>query len=204
MSEAEASTSAGQNDDVKPGNPAVEYLTLSPDSEPMRLESLCVNCERNVRSFSEPVDFGVLCSAAACEGNSLPRDLAWAAFASDTLRTLWRSRRHHNAMHDIMEPEADQNIITPAVIHPLLPNTLPVRRSRQGTTTFMMTRIPFFREVVLMAFECPHCNFRRVCKEASLALTLLHKDAMLCPRSLHQQALARVHSSGMSRSGDCP
>lgn len=25
----------------------------------------------------------------------------------------------------------------------------------------MMTRIPFFREVVLMAFECQHCGFRR-------------------------------------------
>lgn len=33
--------------------------------------------------------------------------------------------------------------------------------STQGITTFMMTKIPFFREVVLMAFECEHCGFRR-------------------------------------------
>ena len=25
------------------------YLALSPDSEPMRLDSLCMNCEENVR-----------------------------------------------------------------------------------------------------------------------------------------------------------
>lgn len=29
-----------------------------------------------------------------------------------------------------------------------------------GTTTLLFTRIPHFREVVVMAFECPHCGFR--------------------------------------------
>ncbi|KAI8803628.1 ZPR1 zinc-finger domain-containing protein [Cladochytrium replicatum] len=30
----------------------------------------------------------------------------------------------------------------------------------QGTTRILLTRIPHFREVIVMAFECPHCNFR--------------------------------------------
>lgn len=28
-----------------------------------------------------------------------------------------------------------------------------------GTTRILLTRIPFFREVVLMSFECPHCGY---------------------------------------------
>nr|CAD1819473.1 unnamed protein product [Ananas comosus var. bracteatus] len=30
----------------------------------------------------------------------------------------------------------------------------------QGATRLLLTRIPHFREIVLMAFECPHCNER--------------------------------------------
>ncbi|KAI5850907.1 ZPR1 zinc-finger domain-containing protein [Tricharina praecox] len=30
----------------------------------------------------------------------------------------------------------------------------------QGNTRLLLTRIPFFREVVLMSFECPHCFFK--------------------------------------------
>ncbi len=30
----------------------------------------------------------------------------------------------------------------------------------QGTTRLLLTRIPFFREVVLMSFHCPHCFFK--------------------------------------------
>lgn len=29
-----------------------------------------------------------------------------------------------------------------------------------GTTRLLLTRIPFFREVILMSFSCPHCGFR--------------------------------------------
>ncbi|KAJ8106187.1 hypothetical protein OPT61_g9706 [Boeremia exigua] len=29
-----------------------------------------------------------------------------------------------------------------------------------GTTRLLLTRIPFFREIVIMSFECPHCHFR--------------------------------------------
>ena len=31
------------------GNTPVEYLTLSANAEPLRLDSLCTNCMRNVR-----------------------------------------------------------------------------------------------------------------------------------------------------------
>lgn len=30
----------------------------------------------------------------------------------------------------------------------------------QGITRLFLTRIPFFKEVVLMSFECPHCGYR--------------------------------------------
>ncbi|KAJ4367286.1 nucleolar zinc-finger protein [Neocucurbitaria cava] len=29
-----------------------------------------------------------------------------------------------------------------------------------GTTRLLLTKIPFFREIVLMSFECPHCHFK--------------------------------------------
>lgn len=29
-----------------------------------------------------------------------------------------------------------------------------------GTTRLLLTRIPFFREIILMSFDCPHCNFK--------------------------------------------
>uniref|UniRef100_A0A8D8RUR1 Zinc finger protein ZPR1 n=1 Tax=Cacopsylla melanoneura TaxID=428564 RepID=A0A8D8RUR1_9HEMI len=29
-----------------------------------------------------------------------------------------------------------------------------------GTTRLLLTRIPFFKEVVLMSFDCPHCDFK--------------------------------------------
>jgi zinc finger protein len=29
-----------------------------------------------------------------------------------------------------------------------------------GKTNVLMTRIPFFREVIVMAFNCRHCGFR--------------------------------------------
>lgn len=32
--------------------------------------------------------------------------------------------------------------------------------SEQGITRMMLTRIPFFKDVVVMAFYCPHCHFR--------------------------------------------
>ena len=41
-------------EDAAPANasashPQTEYITLNPNSEPLRLESLCTNCMKNVR-----------------------------------------------------------------------------------------------------------------------------------------------------------
>ncbi|KAI5081833.1 hypothetical protein GOP47_0001576 [Adiantum capillus-veneris] len=38
--------------------------------------------------------------------------------------------------------------------------SLCMRCGENGTTRLLLTRIPHFREIVLMAFECPHCNER--------------------------------------------
>jgi zinc finger protein len=29
-----------------------------------------------------------------------------------------------------------------------------------GTTTFLLTKIPHFREIIISSFECQHCNFK--------------------------------------------
>lgn len=54
----------------------------------------------------------------------------------------------------------------------------------QGTTRLFLTRIPFFREVVLMSFECPHCHFKNseiqsagVIQERGSTYTLLIENA---------------------------
>ncbi|CAI5930744.1 unnamed protein product [Closterium sp. NIES-64] len=36
--------------------------------------------------------------------------------------------------------------------------SLCMRCHEQGTTRLLLTRVPHFRELVIMAFECPHCN----------------------------------------------
>jgi zinc finger protein len=38
--------------------------------------------------------------------------------------------------------------------------SLCVNCEKSGITKIMMTKIPFFKEIILMAFECPHCAFR--------------------------------------------
>ena len=31
---------------------------------------------------------------------------------------------------------------------------------KNGVTRMLLTRIPYFREVIIMSFECPHCGFK--------------------------------------------
>ena len=66
-------------------HPPTEYITLNPNAEPLRLESLCTNCMKNVRGRAQP-------SAAPARPKQSGRSPA------------------------------------------------------QGTTTMLMTKIPFFRE----------------------------------------------------------
>ena len=30
----------------------------------------------------------------------------------------------------------------------------------KGTTRILMTKIPFFKDIIIMSFSCPHCGFR--------------------------------------------
>eukprot|EP00042_Codosiga_hollandica_P025832 m.118151 g.118151 ORF g.118151 m.118151 type:complete len:460 (-) comp51999_c0_seq2:160-1539(-) len=38
--------------------------------------------------------------------------------------------------------------------------SLCMRCEEQGMTKLLLVRVPFFKEIVLMSFECPHCGFR--------------------------------------------
>ena len=39
-------------------------------------------------------------------------------------------------------------------------NSLHASRFAQGTTRMLLTKVPFFRDIILMSFSCPHCNYR--------------------------------------------
>ena len=34
-----------------------------------------------------------------------------------------------------------------------------VNCGENGTTKFMLTSIPFFKEIIISSFECPHCDY---------------------------------------------
>ncbi|VEU22634.1 DEKNAAC103364 [Brettanomyces naardenensis] len=38
--------------------------------------------------------------------------------------------------------------------------SLCMRCGKQGTTRILLTSIPYFRETIIMSFECPHCGFK--------------------------------------------
>jgi zinc finger protein len=44
--------------------------------------------------------------------------------------------------------------------HPTEIESLCMACGKNGLTRLLLTRIPHFREVILMAFECPHCGFK--------------------------------------------
>ncbi|PUU74656.1 ZPR1 zinc-finger domain-domain-containing protein [Tuber borchii] len=54
--------------------------------------------------------------------------------------------------------EDQTNIEEPQVVDNI--ESLCMNCHEQGMTRLLLTRIPFFREVVIMSFDCPHCHFR--------------------------------------------
>ena len=61
-------------------------------------------------------------------------------------------------MHELLE-ECDFNLIKDEEGVVLL----------QGTTSILRTSIPHFRDVVIMAFECPHCGLRQsICRKTQI------------------------------------
>lgn len=46
---------------------------------------------------------------------------------------------------------------------------------KNGTTRMLLTKIPFFREIIIMSFECPHCGFKN--SEVQPAAQIMEKGA---------------------------
>jgi len=67
-----------------------------------------------------------------------------------------------------------------------------------GRTRMLLTKIPFFKEIIIMSFECPHCNFRdneikagSMIQEKGLRLTLTVTGKEFLDRQVVKQACAK-------------
>lgn len=70
-------------------------------------------------------------------------------------------RTASNEEGNVIEDVADAGTLSNANAEELQEiESLCMRCGENGITRLLLTRIPHFREVVLMAFECPHCNER--------------------------------------------
>ncbi|CAG8972533.1 hypothetical protein HYALB_00001225 [Hymenoscyphus albidus] len=54
---------------------------------------------------------------------------------------------------DSTQPQEDQRIVDEI-------ESLCMNCRENGITRLLLTRIPFFREIIIMSFYCPHCNFK--------------------------------------------
>lgn len=96
--------------DGNPKKPIFRDLTADdPEPEATEIESLCVNCMKNV-SFQPPVTLFLF-----------PRKFLWI-------------------LAEFLEYFCNFSL--------------------QGTTRLLLTKIPFYREVILMSFECEDCGYR--------------------------------------------
>lgn len=73
-----------------------------------------------------------------------------------------------------------------------------VNISFQGITRLLLTKIPFYKEVVLMSFECEHCGFKNneiqpggKMEEKGLRITLCVKSE----RDLNRQVVKSDYTS---------
>merc|ERR1711936_772490 len=69
----------------------------------------------------------------------------------------------------------------------------------QGTTRILLTKIPFFRDVIIMSFSCPHCGYRdnqiqpgSEIQEKGIRLTLKVDGAKMMNRQIVKQGSASV------------
>ncbi|KAF9899791.1 nucleolar zinc-finger protein [Linnemannia zychae] len=84
-----------------------------------------------------------------------PTDLGLADSISNA--SLFDKKEHHDANTPADGPlfqdiDGDQQVTE---IESLCMNC-----HENGTTRLLLTRVPHFREVILMAFDCPHCGYR--------------------------------------------
>merc|ERR1712212_1255770 len=63
----------------------------------------------------------------------------------------------------------------------------------QGTTRLLLTKIPFFRDVIIMSFTCPDCGYRDdQIQEKGIRLTLKVDGAKMMNRQIVKQGSASV------------
>jgi len=74
----------------------------------------------------------------------------------------------------------------------------------QGITRLLLTRIPFFRDVIIMSFTCPHCGYRdnqiqpgSDIQEQGIRVTLKVEGAKMMNRQIVKQGSASVRIEEM-------
>ena len=97
-------------------------------------------------------------------------------------------------MADDSAPKAAFDDLDPNALPTIIPS-LCMNCHEQGETTLLLTRIPHFKEIVIMAFECPHCHFKnnevqsaREINEKGVHMTCTIKNS----RDLNRQVRCRV------------
>jgi len=58
-----------------------------------------------------------------------------------------------NGTNGAVEPEEDGKVVDEI-------ESLCMNCHKNGITKLLLTRIPFFREIIIMSFECPHCHLK--------------------------------------------
>ena len=56
-------------------------------------------------------------------------------------------------MEDLLTEKLDHNEIKEM-------DSLCMKCYKQGTTRILVTKIPFFKNIVIMSFSCDHCHFK--------------------------------------------
>merc|ERR1711890_144278 len=67
----------------------------------------------------------------------------------------------------------------------------------QGTTRVFLTKIPFFKDIIIMSFDCPHCGYRdnqiqpgSDIQEKGIRITLKVDGAKMMNRQIVKQGSA--------------
>ncbi|KAI9847109.1 MAG: nucleolar zinc-finger protein [Sclerophora amabilis] len=73
----------------------------------------------------------------------------------DVGRKVENMRREESATNNSAEPAVGEDERVVEEIESLCMNC-----HENGSTRLLLTRIPFFREIIVMSFSCPHCHFK--------------------------------------------
>ena len=76
-----------------------------------------------------------------------------------------------------IEKDADPLIVNVDPENPVTEiESLCMNCKEQGTTRLLLTKIPFFKDIIVMSFSCPHCGYRN---------TSLEDAKELAPQGIH-------------------